>query len=533
MSFVSFEFAFFVIALLLIYYLMPAKIRWIVLLAASSLFYAICGIRYIFYIIFTIISTYIAARCIERIFIRQKAYLAENKESLSREDKKSYKSKCRKSQLRILWLCVLLNFGILFFMKYANLTIAYFNMYRLNITGNMNFVPFLDIVLPLGISFYTFQIIGYLADVYYERVPALHNIFKLALFTSFFPQIVQGPISRYNDLAPQFFEPKDFDFYNIKSGFYRICWGLFKKLVVADRVASYVTQSMDMQEYYRGGYILLGIFFYAFQIYCDFSGGIDITIGVSEMLGIRLTENFMRPFFSKSISEYWTRWHITLGTWFKDYIFYPLSVNKTVLKWGKWFRNHKMIEIGKRVPIYVPMLGVWVLTGMWHGSEMRYVYWGLLNCLFIILGTEFNPISNIIMEKLSLKEEMFVVKLYRVVKTFWLMSFLRVFDICKDAPTAVHALRGVLSPRGWRDFSFALIPERFSITLDDIKLAFIGIAVVIIFDLIQGKGSVRERIFKKPVAVQWIVLSVLIVSIVLFGAYGIGYDASSFVYMQF
>lgn len=531
MSFVSFEFAFFVALTILIYYLMPKKHRWVVLLVASFAFYFICCAKYALYIVFTIVTTYFGAIGIENIYTEQKDYLAERKGELTKEDKKIYKGKCKKRQLRVLWACILLNFGILFFLKYANITIAYFNMYRLNLTGNLDFVPFLDLVLPLGISFYTFQTIGYLIDVYYERNKAQRNIFKLALFSSFFPQIVQGPISRYSDLAEELYEAKDFDFYNIKSGFYRIMWGLFKKLIIADRVSSYVTSSMDLAEYYKGGYLLLGVFLYAFQIYCDFSGGIDITIGVSEMLGIKVFENFRRPFFSKNISEYWARWHITLGTWFKDYIFYPLSVNKTVLKWGKWLRNHKLTELGKRVPIYIPMLGVWVLTGMWHGSEMRYVHWGLLNCLFIILGTEFKPVSEKIMASLKLNEEMFLVKSYRIVKTFWLMAFLRLFDINKNSSQAIYVFKSIFT--GWDDFSFKLIPERYSFTLEDLNIAFAGIMVVFVFSLIQRKGSVRERIFKLPTVVQWVILSTLIVVVVLFGAYGLGYDAASFVYMNF
>ena len=531
MSFVTLKFAIFVICVVMLYYIAPAKYKWVVLLASSTFFYVLCGVKYIFYIIFTITTTYFTARHIEKISVEQKTYLANNKETLSKDDKKSYKAACKKKQKNVLMLCIVANFGILFYLKYVNMLIAYFNMYRLNLTGNADFVPFVNVVLPLGISFYTFQIIGYLVDVYYEKVSAEKNILKLALFASFFPQIIQGPISRYSDLATELYTPHEFNFYNIKSGFYRIMWGLFKKLIIADRVGGYVHSSMDLAEYYQGGYLLLGIFYYAFMIYGDFSGGIDITIGVAEMLGIRVTENFRRPFFSKSISEYWSRWHITLGTWFKDYIFYPLSVNKTILKWGKWLRNHNMVALGKRLPIYLPMLAVWTLTGMWHGSEMRYVYWGLLNCLFIILGTELAPVSEKLMNLFKLNEGMFLVKCYRIFKTFWLMSFLRLFDINRSAADAFRVFKGVF--RGWSDFSFELIPQRFVFTMDDIKISFCGIAVVFIVSMIQRRGSLRERIFKLPTWMQWVILSSLIVTVVLFGAYGLGYDAASFVYMQF
>ncbi|MBP5384355.1 MAG: MBOAT family protein, partial [Lachnospiraceae bacterium] len=223
------------------------------------------------------------------------------------------------------------------------------------------------------------------------------------LFVSFFPQIIQGPISRFSDLHAQLFERKQFSTEQIKAGLFRILWGLFKKLVIADRLSAYVMRASAFREDYKGIYLLLCIFFYAFQIYGDFSGGIDVAIGVAQLFGIRVTDNFERPFFSKSIAEYWRRWHMTLGTWFRDYIFYPLSVNKKVLNLGKWCRTHISEGVGKRVPVYLPMIAVWILTGMWHGSESKYVVWGLLNCFFLILGTELEPVSAKIMGTLHLR----------------------------------------------------------------------------------------------------------------------------------
>ena len=269
------------------------------------------------------------------------------------------------------------------------------------------------------------------------------------------------------------------------------------------------------------------MFMYSMQIYGDFSGGIDVALGVAEMFGIRLHENFERPFFSKSISEYWQRWHITLGTWFKDYIFYPLSLNKGILKAGKFLREHGFEKLGKRIPIYVPMFMVWFTTGMWHGSQNRFVVWGLFNCLFIILGTEFEPLSLKIVEKFKLDEGSFCMRVYRVFKTFWLMSFLRIFDISSDVPSAFNAFRLIFT-----DWS-ARVYEELSLPKEDFIVAVIAILVMFIFDLIQRKGSVRKRIFTLPVPVQWCILSLLIVAVSVFGYYGPGYDAGSFIYGAF
>lgn len=531
MSFVTVDFALFVTAVLLIYYLFPKKYRWVVLLVASYVFYGLTGIANLTYILITTISAYLCAVFIERKATEQKEYLKEHKESLTKEEKKSYKAGIKKQQKRILILGLILNFGILVYLKYADWSIAYINLFRLSFLGRTDFIPFKNLVLPLGISFYTFQTMGYLIDIYYGKYEREHNIFRFALYVSFFPQIVQGPISRFGELAPELFKEVSFDFDRIRSGFYRIMWGLFKKLVIADRLALFVSDTMAMRETYKGLYILLAVFMYSMQIYGDFSGGIDVALGVAEMFGVKLHENFLRPFFSKSISEYWTRWHITLGTWFKDYIFYPLSLNKGVLKAGKFFREHGAEKLGKRIPIYVPMFMVWFTTGMWHGSQNRYVVWGLFNCLFIILGTELEPLSLKIVERLKLKESSFGLRSYRVVKTFWLMSFLRIFDISKDVPSAFNAFRLIFTD--WSSFRITNVYENLSLPKEDFIVAVIAITVMFVFDLIQRKGSVREKIFILPVPVQWAVLSALIVAVSVFGYYGPGYDAGSFIYGAF
>ncbi|MBR5360091.1 MAG: MBOAT family protein, partial [Lachnospiraceae bacterium] len=242
-------------------------------------------------------------------------------------------------------------------------------------------------------------------------------------------------------------------------------------------------------------------------------------------------ENFERPFFSKSISEYWQRWHITLGTWFKDYIFYPLSLNKGIIRLGKSVREHGAEQLGKRIPIYIPMLIVWFTAGMWHGSQNRYVVWGLFNFVFIVLGTELEPLSLKIRERFKLNEAGLMMKSYRVFKTFWLMSFLRIFDISRDVPSAFNAFKLIFT--GWRSFSIINVYENLSLPKEDFIVAVIAILIMLCFDLIQRRGSVRERIFRLPVPAQWVILSLLITAVSVFGYYGPGYDAGSFIYGAF
>lgn len=531
MSLISVQFLFFTLAALILYYIIPARFRWIVLLVASLVFYCLAGPGYIVYILINSACAFIAAGKMDSLAEKRDEYIAQQGKELGREDKKAYKAGVKKKQKRYLLLAVLVNVGILAVFKYLDIGVAYFNYYRLTLTGNVNLVPQPSLVLPLGMSFYTFQSLGYVIDVYYGRIKSEKNYPRFLLFISFFPQLVQGPISRFADLHKELFAEKSFDINGITSGLYRICWGLFKKLIIADRLSSYVGSCVAFREVYKGPYLLLCIFFYAFQIYGDFSGGIDVALGVAQLFGIKLAENFDRPFFSKRISEYWTRWHITLGTWFRDYVFYPLSVNKSILRLGKWCRTHMGEGFGKRVPIYLPMIAVWALTGMWHGYESKYIVWGLLNCLFIILGTETEPLSLRIMERFSLREEMFAVKVYRVVKTFWLTAFLRVFDLVKLPSDGFSLMRDVFT--GWGKFDINEVYTVLGLPQEELTVAVAAIVILTVVSLVQRKGRIGDRLVLRNGWYAYTGLVVLSVIVLIFGSYGLGYDAQSFIYMKF
>ncbi len=530
MSFITLRFAGFVIIALILYYAVPARFRWWVLLAASYYFYLCTGIKRFLFILFTTLTTWGFSLLIKKKWTLEKSYLKENRESLSKEERKEYKAVMKSKRKRLLFLCLLLNFGILLFLKYANFFIAWFNLFRLTAFNNADFVPFLDVIMPLGISFYTFQSMGYLIDTYYGRVEAEEDPFRLALFISYFPQIIQGPISRFKDLKDELFRTVDFDANAIYSGFMRVLWGLFKKLVIADRVAGYVEASLAMRGTYQGPYLFLTVFLYSMQIYGDFSGGIDVALGVSEMFGIRLAENFERPFFSKNIAEYWRRWHITLGTWFKDYIFYPLTVSKGLLKLSKQVKTRLGEGIGKRIPLYIPLIAVWFLTGVWHGSEARYIVWGLLNCFFIILGTEFEPLALKIREGLKLSDDNFFLKLFRVIKTFLLMAFLRLFDISENVRAAFETMRDVFRPCS---FDINVVFNELSLPKEEFICTALSLIFLLTISLIQRKGSIRKRLLSLSNGVRLAAAMALFTVVVVFGTYGMGYDAKEFIYLQF
>ncbi|HHX12157.1 MAG TPA: MBOAT family protein, partial [Clostridiales bacterium] len=347
MLFTSYEFLLFLIVLIMVYYAIPKKFQWLLLLIASYIFYAYAGVHYIIYIIGTTLTTYIASININKLQLQQAEYVKNNRESLSREERKAYRVSMKKKQRTWMVLCLVFNFGVLAVLKYTDFALS--NVNSLFTTfGVDKELPFFRFALPLGISFYTFQTMGYIIDIYREKYSYEKNIFRLGLFVSFFPQLIQGPISRFDDLKKTLFSEHSIDWVKISYGLQRILWGYFKKLVIADRLLVGVTTIVGNPQEYQGVYVLLGMFFYAIDLYCDFTGGIDIVIGIAQVLGIDVAENFIRPYFSKSVTEYWRRWHITLGTWFKDYIFYPLSISKSMLNFSKKSRKWLGNGIGKR-----------------------------------------------------------------------------------------------------------------------------------------------------------------------------------------
>ena len=269
--------------------------------------------------------------------------------------------------------------------KYHTFAIENINAVIGVFTGKYDTIPTFKLLLPLGISFYTFQSAGYIIDVYRDKYECCNNIFKFALFVSFFPQIMQGPIGRYDRLSPQFNEPHYFSLENTEYGLQLMLWGFFKKIVIADRIGV-VADKVFLHPYdYNGIFVIVGVLAYCLQLYADFSGGMDVVSGAAELYGIKLDKNFRQPFFSKSISEFWRRWHITLGTWMKDYVFYPFSLSKKMMKFSKLMKKHFGTFAGKTLPICLADLLIFFLVGVWHGAAWNFVAWGLYYGIILII----------------------------------------------------------------------------------------------------------------------------------------------------
>ncbi len=531
MAFNSLAFVLFASLTLLVYYLVPRRMQWLVLLAASYAFYFFAGSFYWIFILLTTVVTYGIGMWMQKRCEREDAYVEENRQALDKAARKAYRAKEKKIRLRILLFGLSISLGILVLLKYTGFILSGVSSLVQAFGGSGLSVP--SLLLPLGISFYTFQSVGYLIDIYRKKVTAEKNFFKLALFVSFFPQLIQGPISRFSNLSQQLFADHPFSARNFFAGSLRVVWGFFKKMVVADTVMVAVRTLVTPVggEYLSGGYVFLLILLYSVQIYGDFTGGIDITIGLSEMMGIHLAENFDRPFSSRSTKEYWRRWHMTMGTWFTDYVYYPLSVTATMQKLSKWSRAHLGEAMGRRIPVYIATVVTWFLTGLWHGAGANFIVWGLLNCLVILVSQELSPLYNRFHKRFPKWKDNVAFIAFQCIRTFLLMGLIRSLDCYRNVGVTFRLWGSMLTNWNWGEiFSGGLASLGLSVP----QWILLLVCVLLIFAVSQlgKKQSLRYRLLQSPLLYTLCVCTLILV-ILVFGSYGIGFDASDFIYGQF
>lgn len=484
MSFTSFSFLLYIGITLALYYIIPRRGQWVLLLIASCGFYLYSGLDNFCFIFLTTASTYGTARIVDR--------------TQALFDRKKAKQKSRKW----IWLCLGLNFGLLAICKVR--------------------LTFRNILLPMGISFYMFQSIGYVLDVYRGSIKAERNPFKFALFVSFFPQLIQGPISKFGKLAPQLFGEHPYNGKQVSFGLQRMLWGYFKKLVIADRIAVAVLALRGPEHTGLSFFVLTC--FYAIQIYGDFTGGIDIAIGLSEALGISLPENFVRPFFSKNIAEYWRRWHITLGEWMKEYVFYPVSVSFILRKLSKSARK-RWPKFGKRLPVYAASFATWFCTGIWHGITPNFLLWGMMNCTIIVLSEELTPLYERFHNRLHWKQKSWY-GAFEMLRMFVLMNLIRIVDLFPNVGEYFRRLGSLFS-------SFRVPFLGLGLTGQDYGILICGVVLMLTVSLLQERfGSVRELLWNRT-GLRYALTIGLFLVVLLMGNYGIGYDAGKFIYNQF
>ena len=503
MIFTSLNFILFLSACIILYYLFPHKARWFVLLAGSIFFYCCAGWEKLIFVMASAIVTYVIALLINRIYNSEKYVGLDN---------------VRKKKKAKFWLIlgVFLVILLLVYTKVAH-----------------NFLDFDNIIVPLGISYYTFCIVGYMADVYWKKDVVEKNPLKLLLYMIYFPHILQGPIARHKKLASQLAEGHRFDYQSFCFGLQRITWGFFKKLVIADRFAVIVNEIFDNYTDYEGQYFVIAILACVIQLYCDFSGCMDIALGVSECFGITLDENFMRPFYSRSASEFWRRWHITLGAWFKDYVYMPMVISPKLIKLSKKAKDSFGVRFGKSLMTIIPLTIVWLLTGLWHGTGADYIVWGCYWGIIIIIGTVFAPEFKKLNKKLNINTESGLWKNFQIVRTFLIFCGGRLLTAPGDLKVSMEILKSMFTRFNiWVWFDQSIYD--LGLSRQELWAGLLALVLLWFISHKQEQGvKIRETVVSFPLPLRWILYYGLFFAVLIFGRYGSGFEASAFVYMQY
>ncbi len=476
MSFLSPQFFCFFPAVALVYFLLPQRFRNLWLLLASWFFYLCAKPVYLLFLLFAILASYLFGLVLERR--RSRGALA---------------------------VCLLILFSLLFIFKYLNFALSLVARGPTAVGLSWS-APALELLLPAGISFYLFEAAGYVIDVYRGRVKAERDFLLYALFLSFFPQLLSGPIARAGELLPQFRQPHGFDYDALRRGLVRFLWGAFKKLVIADRLAVLVDTVYAAPDGFGALQLLGAVLAYSFQIYCDFSAYSDMAVGCGEAMGFSLMENFRAPYFSRSIAEFWRRWHISLSSWFRDYLYIPLGGSRR--------------GTGRK---YLNILIVFAVSGLWHGAGLTFLAWGLLNGLYQLLGGLTAPARRKLRSALRLKEDGGLTVLWQVAVTFLLTTVAWVFFRAGSFSQALSVLGGICRGPLW---------VYTSVGLDLPELLVAGGAVVLLFlvELASTRMELGEAYLAKARPVRWMILLTLLLACLIFGSYGAGYNAQSFIY---
>ena len=528
MGLTTFRFFIFLFILLIVYFIVPKKRQWIVLLLGSLFFYSLTGVKNLAYIGFTSLSAYLSGLWMQSVQKKGKAYLKSHKEDLSKDERKEYKQRIQTKRKLIMALIMILNFGLLCYFKYLNFIIAQVNS-LLSLGGHAGFNA-VNLIVPLGISFYTFQTMGYVADVYWEKTEPQRNYFKLLLFTSFFPQITQGPISDYRQLSKELFAEHDFSYERFAWGVQRFMWGLMKKMILANMAALYVEDVFSHYNDYIGIAVLMGAFCYSIQIYADFSGYMDMMCGICEIMGIRLAENFDHPYFSKSVAEYWRRWHITLGDWFKTYIYYPIAVSKFSRNIGKKAQSKFGSRFGKDIPATIGLLVTWFATGLWHGANWGYIIWGIVNGMFIIATLWLEPFYNRCKKVCHINEDSRWWGYFQIARTFLIVTLIKVLPEVGGLRAGLGLWRRIFTEHSLPHSIHSILP--FVNEWGQFFIFLCMTFILFMFSVIQRKTQIRVYFNRMPVIVRILILSVMFVTAFGFASC-IGGMNGEFLYAQF
>ncbi len=523
MDIISALFVVFVVVFAIIYYIVPKKLQWIVLLVASMFFYISTSALLSLLMLVTTAITYVGALIIQR---NKDRYIIRRRE-VPKEERKKLKECFNKKQKTILTVIVLLIISGLAFTKYSNFIGGILNAIC-GIFNGPSIFPTFNIILPLGISYYTLMTISYVVDVHRGSINAERNPFKLLLFVTYFPHIMEGPFDRYKNLSKQFEKPHIFSYYNAVNSIELIIYGYFKKVFIADTVGTLVNIEYENILDSSGTVVVMVALLYTVQLYMDFSGCINIVSGVSELFDIKIADNFKQPFFSKSIDEFWRRWHISLGLWLKEYVFYPISLSGSYKKISKWCKNTNIKFVADFIPLAYSLFFVWLFNGLWHGASVKYIAYGLYYYVLMMLGKIFEPLFYKACCRLKIHRDTKIFGAFQIFRTFVIVNIgmllfksetLNVFGILMSkivTSVNVHDIISVL-----------LISKKALISLA-------AALIVLIVDLLKEKNiDIRMWLQNHCFIFRWIVLLFLIFALLLFGNYGIDSGKAAALYAQF
>lgn len=515
MSITSLAFVIFVLAFVVIYYLVPKKAQWVVLLIASLTFYALSSTVLTVFMLASTLLIHLGATKIQKLSDDFKA----KKSELEKAERKELKAKTKKKQKSVLTAIVILNIFILAILKYINFLGGIGNSI-ISIFTHEDVIPVFSFILPLGISYYTLMAISYIVDVYRGSIKAEKNIFRLLLYVCYFPHILEGPFDKFKDLNEQFKEEHKFDYDAVKDGAVLALFGLFKKLVIADRIGLIASGVFNQFDDMAGTSVAVAVVAYTIQLYCDFSGCIDIVAGVSEMFGIKLAQNFNQPFFSRSVNEFWRRWHITLGLWLKEYVFYPVSLSGSFKKVNASVKKHiKNDYFTQMIPAAYALFFVWFCNGIWHGASGKYIIYGLYYYVIMMLGEFTKPVTDKLCSALKINREAKLYHLFQMVRTFLIVNVgMLIFRSATIKEAAVTIVKMFTSVSFTQIIDRDIIPR---ISFRDYALLFVCIIILFIVGLVKEKGhDIRAELNQKPFILRWIVYLALIFSLLILGMYG-------------
>lgn len=509
------------------YGLTPKKWKKYALLLESIGFYWLISGVYIGYLCLSALAIYGFGLWMQNIFARRDKAVKAAERPERKAIKKAYGRRAR----AVLTVAVAAHIGLILVLKYSG-----FFMTNVNALFGTGFaIP--EYVKPLGLSFFILQSVSYLVDVYRQTIQADRNLARLGLFLGFFPGIVEGPICRYSQTAQALWDAGPIRYENLCFGLQRILFGLMKKLVVADRLNPIVEELFTTSESYPGYMSLLAGILYTVQLYMDFSGSMDAVCGTAQIFGITMPENFKRPFFSRNISEFWTRWHITLGTWFRDYIFYPVTMSGPLKKLTGAARKKLGNHFGPLVAGSIALLCVWFSNGLWHGAAWHYVAFGLYHFVLILMGNIFAPYLKRVNDRLGLSSEKKLFHLWQMLRTTVLVIFGELIFRADSMSMAFTLLKNIFAHFDLTGFAYNDLKAALSAAdCDVLDLLIVGITtgIVLVISILQEKGiRIRETLNEKPIAIRWAVWYALILFVIIFGAYGVGYTPIDPMYANF